>query len=57
VQDENQQETDLDRNNQRVRNQGVRVLVEDLRPRKYQRVAREVENKVREQREPGETYQ
>jgi hypothetical protein len=51
VDEENDQQPDLDRNQQRIGNEPVRVLVEDLRAGKDERVARKVQDQIPEEQQ------
>ena len=51
------QQTQLDRHYERVRDQGVRILVEDVRTSQDQRVAGQVQDHVRKQRQARQSHQ
>ncbi len=55
VQQEHAGEPDLDRDDQRIRDQHVRVLVEGLLPGEHEQVAGEVEQQIREKQEAGQS--
>ena len=54
VQQEDQQQPDLDRHDQRVRDQEVCVIVERLGAREHHRVAGQVQDEIREQQQAGD---
>ena len=52
MQQENKQKADLDRHDQRIGDERVRVLVERVLPEKDQRVSGQVKDEIREERQP-----
>jgi hypothetical protein len=52
VQHEDDEQADFRRHDERIRDEGVRVLVENLWTRKNQRIPGEMQDQVGEQRQP-----
>ena len=55
--EKDQQKADLDWYDERIRDEDVRILVEDLRPQEDHRIARQVQNQICEEREAREADQ
>ena len=57
VNEKNEEEADFDHGHQRVVDQGVRVLVECLPSQKHQQVPDDMNDEIKEQREPRDADQ